>query len=53
MRPICNNGGVSTGTIPFMGGRPVRDLVINDDDITNLVIAMNTAVSLEEFLALV
>ena len=36
--------------IPFLGGRPHRDNVISEDDITNLIIALNTAKSLEVFL---
>lgn len=36
-------------TIPFMGGRPQRDLIISSDDITNLIIACNTCRNLEEF----
>lgn len=28
--------------IPFLGGRPERDTIINQDDITNLIIALNT-----------
>ena len=39
-------------TIPFMGGRPERDLAITSDDIVNLIIACNTCGSLEEFLHL-
>jgi len=34
-------------------GRPERDTVINDEDIANLKIALETARTLEEFLALV
>jgi len=29
--------------IPFMGGRPKRDQVINNDDVLNLTITLNTA----------
>lgn len=36
--------------IPFLSGRPFRELIINEDDIMNLIIAMNTSHSLEEFL---
>jgi len=36
--------------IPFLGGRPVRETVISEDDITNLIIAVNTSKSLEVFL---
>lgn len=28
--------------IPFLGGRPERDTIITQDDITNLIIALNT-----------
>jgi hypothetical protein len=34
-------------------GRPERDTVINEEDIANLKIALETARTLEEFLALV
>jgi hypothetical protein len=53
MRPICNNGGAGTGTIPFMRGRPARETIIGDDDISNLKIALATTKTLEEFFALV
>jgi hypothetical protein len=33
--------------------RPVRDLIINEDDIINLKIALETAKSLDEFLEMV
>jgi len=36
-------------SIPFLGGRPQRDLIISSDDSTNLIIACNTCISLEEF----
>ena len=36
-------------TIPFLGGRPQRDSIINSDDIMNLIIACNTCSSLDEF----
>lgn len=39
-----------TRRIPFMGGRPKRDTVINSDDIINLVIACNTCSSVDEFI---
>ncbi len=35
--------------IPFLGGRPDREVVIGTDDVTNLIIACNTCASLEEF----
>jgi hypothetical protein len=37
-------------SIPFLGGRPARDVLINSDDIINLIIATNTCSSLEEFI---
>jgi hypothetical protein len=40
-------------TIPFKKGRPERNTIIGADDIMNLRIALNTATSFEEFLALV
>lgn len=39
--------------IPYLKGRPKRDMIIGADDIMNLRIALNTATSLEAFLALV
>ena len=36
--------------IPFLGGRPLRDLSISEDDVVNLIITLNTARSMEEFL---
>lgn len=35
--------------IPFLGGRPQRNIIISPDDITNLIIACNTCSNLEEF----
>lgn len=35
--------------IPFLGGRPHRDVCINSDDITNLIIACNACDSLDDF----
>ena len=40
-------------SIDFLSGRPERDRAINDEDIVNLKIAINTAKSLDEFLELV
>jgi hypothetical protein len=46
--------GKSNGSKPRVKistvNRPERDKAINDDDITNLIIAMNSAGSIEEFL---
>lgn len=39
--------------IEMFTGRPVRDLVINEEDVMNLQIALETSKSLEEFLTLV
>ena len=39
--------------IPFLGGRPDRDTVINGDDILNLNIAVNTVSTFEDFFQLV
>lgn len=36
--------------IPFLGGRPVREEAINQDDLINLQIALFTSESLEDFL---
>jgi hypothetical protein len=38
------------GFIPFMGGRPMRETIINNDDILNLTILMNTTASVEDLL---
>lgn len=38
--------------IGFLEGRPERYMAINDEDIANLKIALNTANSLDEFLQL-
>jgi hypothetical protein len=40
---------VPQGYIPFLHGRPVRDIPISKDDMVNLRIALNTAEDLEEF----
>lgn len=37
---------------PLTYGKPKRETVINNDDIINLNIALNTATTLEEFLKL-
>lgn len=44
---------VSKDFIPWKGGRPERETVINDEDICNLKIALGTAQSLEHFLEVV
>lgn len=36
--------------IPFFGGRPRREKVINAEDEMNLLIALNTSSSIEDFL---
>lgn len=36
--------------IPFMKGRPKRDTIIQNDDILNLVILLNSCKTLKEFL---
>jgi hypothetical protein len=36
-------------TIPFLGGRPIRECPIGADDVMNLLIACNTCSSFEEF----
>ena len=43
----------SINSIPFLGGRPKRDTVINSDDIANLNIALNMAKTFKEFIELV
>jgi hypothetical protein len=35
--------------IPFLGGRPKRTAIINNDDIINLAIMLNTTDSVEMF----
>ncbi|MBD3239899.1 MAG: hypothetical protein GF331_04885 [Chitinivibrionales bacterium] len=37
--------------IPFLEGRPEREEPIDADDVTNLIIALHTARTLEELLA--
>lgn len=39
--------------LPEFPGRPQRDLIINDEDILNLRIALNTAKDLNSFLKMV
>jgi len=39
--------------IPFLGGRPVREKVIGQEDMLNLRIALNTAHTVEEFVKMV
>lgn len=36
--------------IPFLGGRPRRSTIINNDEIMNLAIMLNTTDSVESFL---
>ncbi len=36
--------------IPFLGGRPKRETVIGKEDIMNVVIALNTSATVEDFL---
>lgn len=36
-------------SIPFLGGRPIRDTIITSDDIMNLIIACHTCRNLDEF----
>jgi hypothetical protein len=35
--------------IPFLSGRPEREIIINGDDLMNLEIMMNTTNSVEDF----
>jgi hypothetical protein len=44
-----NNQSFIEQEIPFLGGRPARDIIINADDIVNLIIACNTCSTLEDF----
>lgn len=37
--------------IPFLGGRPLRETVIDRDDLLNLTIQLNISDTVEEFLA--
>jgi len=39
--------------IPFLSGRPKREKVIGQEDITNLTIALNTTDSVESFLRII
>jgi hypothetical protein len=36
--------------IPFLGGRPSRESTISEDEVINLIITLNTARSMDEFL---
>jgi hypothetical protein len=36
--------------IPFLSGRPNRETVIGKDDLMNLAIVLNTAMTVEEFI---
>ncbi len=36
--------------IPFMGGRPKRETIIGADEILNLVILLNTTITVEAFI---
>jgi hypothetical protein len=38
------------GMIPLFTGRPKRERAISQDDLTNLVIALHTSKTLEEFI---
>jgi hypothetical protein len=39
--------------IPFLGGRPERETIIDENDIINLKIALETSKNFKEFLSLV
>lgn len=43
----------SVNYIPMYSGRPNRDQDINQEDITNLKIALHTSKSFDEFLSLI
>jgi hypothetical protein len=36
--------------IPFLSGRPDRETVIGKDDLMNLAIVLNTAITVEDFI---
>jgi hypothetical protein len=44
---------ISSACIPFLGGRPVRDTAIGQEDITNLLITLNTTYDVTDFLAVI
>ncbi len=48
-RPVRLEELIPQGYIPFLHGRPVREMPITKDDVLNLRIALNTAEDLEEF----
>lgn len=52
-RPVKLDHVMARDYIPFKEGRPRRDTPISPEDIVNLVIALNTATTLDEFLRLV
>jgi hypothetical protein len=39
--------------IPFLSGRPNREIIIGKDDLINLAIVLNTANTVEEFIKLI
>jgi hypothetical protein len=47
-----NNGSYDDDYIPFLGGRPDRYTRINDDDVTNIKIGLETTNDVNEFLDL-
>jgi hypothetical protein len=52
LNPTSTESSWIEKTIPFLGGRPQRDLTIGSDDIMNLIIACNTCNTLEELFQL-
>lgn len=40
---------VKTDSIPMFGGRPVRNTIIEKDDVTNIIILAETTNSVSEF----
>jgi hypothetical protein len=49
INPASSDASWIDKTIPFLGGRPNRDISIGSDDVVNLVIACNTCNTFEEF----
>ena len=49
-RRFSLNKVLSEEYIPFLEGRPKRETIIGNNDLTNLKIALNTFKSLEDFL---
>jgi hypothetical protein len=50
-RRVSLNEVMAKDYIPFLSGRPKREMTINANDVMNLKIALNTTGSIEEFIS--